>query len=307
VVLGAMAIFAGFLGAEPLGFAPLLHKLEPIFEESEKLVALRQGVGHGDMWTMMVPGALACFGGIGAATYVYYSKGGAPEKSFEASFPRLYALIFDKWRIDELYDATVIGMIDALADIFTMADKWIVDGVLAKLSALVVSATGAVLRLFHTGRVQVYAASMVVGLLGMGWFFAKPHARIDLDDTDLKVQGRVTAHGAPGLGYSYKWSGEGTAEDKFTPGAKYDFIVQQGASKTITLTVKNAFGQEDTTSVTIDRPGQPRPPGATRPAGAMLQPTMPDGQAPPGGGVQPGQKVRLEGDQIPNFIGNGGK
>ncbi len=302
VVLGAMAVFAGFLGAEPIGVAPLLHKLEPIFEESAKLVGLRDGVhAHGgEMWLMMVPGGLACFGGIGAAAWVYLKNKGEPEHAFAASWPRLYGLIYDKWRIDELYDATVIGMIDALADIFTMADKWVVDGVLAKLSALVVQGVGAVLRVFHTGRVQVYAASMVVGLAGMGWFYGRPHANVSVDDADLKVFGRVTVHASPGLGYSYKWSGEGVNQADFSAGqSKFEFIVQQGQSRDVTLTVRNAFGQEESTTVKIDRAGPPKPPGgATRPAGALLQPAPTPGEAPP----DDAKPLKLEGQQIPDFI-----
>ena len=59
----------------------------------------------------------------------YQLADGEPERAFARSVPGLYKLIYDKWRIDELYDATVVGMVDALADIFTMSDKWIVDGI----------------------------------------------------------------------------------------------------------------------------------------------------------------------------------
>ncbi len=95
---------------------------------------------------MMVPGVLAFLAGSGAAMVIYLQRGGEPERAFARSVPGLYKLIYDKWRIDELYDATVVGMVDALADIFTMADKWIVDGILAKLSAAFVGFAGTVLR-----------------------------------------------------------------------------------------------------------------------------------------------------------------
>ena len=91
-------------------------------------------------------------------------------------FPRLYGLVYDKWRIDELYDATVVGMVDALADIFTMADKWIIDGILAGSPPPWSASPGTVLRALQTGRVQAYSASMVIGLAGLGWFLVRPHA-----------------------------------------------------------------------------------------------------------------------------------
>ena len=37
------------------------------------------------------------------------------ERRFAERMPGLYRLMYDKWRIDELYDATVVGMVDALA------------------------------------------------------------------------------------------------------------------------------------------------------------------------------------------------
>src|SRR5262249_5696931 len=158
---------------------------------------------------MMVPGLLAFIGGAGGAYYAYFLRGGAPERTFAESFPRLYKLIYDKWRIDELYDAAVVGMVDALADIFVMADKWIVDGILARLSAAIVGAAGTVLRALQTGRVQAYAASMVIGLAGVGWFLVRPHADVRIDDTSLRQSGELKLSAAPGLGYRYRWEQPG--------------------------------------------------------------------------------------------------
>jgi NADH-quinone oxidoreductase subunit L len=65
MVLGAFALVAGFLGAEPIHVAPLMHKLEPIFARANTFVGLRAGVeAHGaQMWTMMAPGVAAFAGG----------------------------------------------------------------------------------------------------------------------------------------------------------------------------------------------------------------------------------------------------
>jgi NADH-quinone oxidoreductase subunit L len=284
VILGAMAIFAGFLGAEPLHVAPLIHKLDPIWSRAGAVVVARQGVElHGkEMWLMMVPGALAFAAGTGAAYALYVQRGGQPERDFAASFPRLYQLMVDKWRVDELYDATVIGMVDALADIFTMADKYLVDGVLARVTAALAQGTGAALRIVHTGRVQVYAAAMVIGMALVGWFFVVPHAHVTVDDAELKTTGRVVFKAVPGLGYSFKWTGAGATDEKFSRDRqKHETIVAHGETHEVKLTVVNAFGREDETSVSVTRPGpQPLPPGMQRPPGA------PPGQAPALPGLQ---------------------
>jgi NADH-quinone oxidoreductase subunit L len=299
-VLAAMAVLAGFLGAAPLHIEPLLHKLEPIFTKADKLVAETLPHGGSQMWIMMAPGAAAFLLGSYAAYVIYYQRDGQPERDFAKSFPRFHRLVYDKWRIDELYDATVIGMVDALADIFTMADKWIVDGILAKLTSLLAQGFGAAMRLVHTGRVQVYAASMVVGLLGMGWFFAQPHAKLTVDDTELKTSGKVILKAGAGPGYTYKWSGEGIDDKDFSSKlSEFQIIVPAGQTRQVTVVVKNAFGQqaEEKVSLTRDVPkaAPPRPGTSAQPGAAPGQP----GPAP--------SVIRLEGKDIPNFIREQGR
>lgn len=315
MVLGAFAVLAGFLGAEPIHVAPLVHKLDPIFAKAMSMVSLRAGVeAHGsEMWLMMAPGALALVVGAGAAYKFYFVEGGKPEQSFAKSFPGFYQLLVDKWRIDELYEATVIGMVDALADIFVMADRWIVDGILARLSALVVQGAGAVLRLFHTGRVQVYAASMMVGVAGMGWFFAKPHAKIEVDESSLRSAGEVVVRADPGLGYEFLWSGPGLEGKAYSQSEReLRLRVPAGGTREISLKVKNAFGLESESKVVVARPAVPGagavlPAALQRPAGEPLQPggpLPPGGQAPQGG--EPGV-IKLDAKDIPNLIKQGGQ
>ncbi|MFO0553159.1 MAG: NADH-quinone oxidoreductase subunit L [Polyangiaceae bacterium] len=271
VVLGTMALVAGFLGAEPLHIAPLIHKLEPIFESAENARAvMRAGVTSGQMWTMMVPGFLAFVVGAGAAYQIYVARQGEPEESFKSSMPGLYNLLYSKWYVDELYEVTVIGMVDALADIFTMFDRWVVDGIIARVTAFVAQVTGAALRLFHTGRVQVYAAAMTLGLLATGWFFVKPHPEIVVDDTQLKSTGRVVVKAGPGLGYTYKWSGEGVNQPDFSAAqSRYEFTVNQGARREVKLTVRNIFGFESVTTAVVEAPvNKDQQQGGRRPAPA---------------------------------------
>ncbi len=251
MVLAAMAVVAGFLNAGPIHLEPLGHLLEPIFAKSSLALAERPGVEKLEIM-MMAPGLLAFAVGGGAAWTIYASRGGAPERAFAQSFPRLYQLMVDKWRIDELYDATVVGMVDALADIFTMADKWIIDGVLAKLSAALVGFAGTVLRALQTGRVQAYSASMVIGLAGLGWFLVRPHAAISIDEKS-RVSGQVTLSASPGLGYHYRWEvkngppqpGAAAKPSDAAPvrseGRELTVTLNPGDSKEIVLEVENAF------------------------------------------------------------------
>jgi NADH-quinone oxidoreductase subunit L len=288
MVLAAFALLAGFLNAELIHVAPLGHLLEGVFKADEAAVHERAGAKGMEMM-MLAPGILAFVAGIGAAAFVYIQNKGAQETAFAKSFPRLYKLIYDKWRIDELYEATVVGMVDALADIFQMADTWIVDGILAKLSAAVVGAAGTVLRAFQTGKVQAYSASMVIGLAGVGWFLVRPHAVTSIDDTKLKQTGEVVVSAAPGFGYSYKWEGPGIVAAKdFSPTREITIPLQPGDKKDVVLQVKNAFNGVDTQTITVARPGKKAP--AQAPGGP------PDEDTPPGG------KIVIPGDKIPDLL-----
>jgi NADH-quinone oxidoreductase subunit L len=275
VVLAAFAVFGGLLGATPLHIEPLVHFLEPVFTRADALVNPRPGIEpHGSlMWLMMLPGVAAAAVGIGAAYKIYFVDHGAGEASFKKAYPGLYQLLFDRWRIDELYDATVVGMLDALADIFTMADKWIIDGIIARLSAVVVGAAGSLLRLFHSGRVQVYAASMAIGVAGMGFYLARPHAAVQVNDELLKQTGEVVLNAAPGLGYSYSWSGltkaDATDAPKFEAKREQRVVVAANETREVQVRVRNAFGMEAQTTITLSRKSSATPgaPGAGAPPG----------------------------------------
>ena len=287
MVLAAFALLAGFLKADLIHVEPLGHLLEPVFKTAESTIHEREAA-KGTEYMMLVPGILAFVAGIGAAAYVYLQNKGAQETAFAKSFPRLYKLIYDKWRIDELYEATVIGMVDALADIFQMADTWIVDGILAKLSAAVVGAAGTVLRAFQTGKVQAYSASMVIGLAGIGWFLVRPHAVTSIDDSKLKQSGEVVVSAAPGFGYTYRWEGPGIAATKeFSPTREITIPLQPGDKKEIVLEVKNAFNGVDTQTITVARPGK---------KGAPQAPAAPPDDLPPG------SKIVIPGDKIPDLL-----
>jgi NADH-quinone oxidoreductase subunit L len=257
MVLGAFAVLAGFLNAEPIHVAPLGHMLEPIFHHAERFLGEREGA-KGMMWAMMAPGLLAGVAGISAAYVVYMQKGGAPEKSFASSSPGLYKLLVDKWRVDELYDATVVGMVDALADIFTTIDKWVVDGILARLTALLVGLLGTLGRALQTGRVQAYSFAMTLGLAGTAWFFAVPRADADVDQRLLKLNGEVKLSAAPGVAYRYQWEVDGKSQGAEWGGTTdFTVAVGPGETKKVTLKVKGVFETTSSREFTFERPSIP--------------------------------------------------
>jgi NADH-quinone oxidoreductase subunit L len=260
VILGFLAAFAGFLNAAPLHLTPFDHWLEPVFEKAGQSVQLLEEWEHFE-YPFLGLAFLSFAGGTGAAYFIYVMQKGKPAQSFAAAMPGLHALVVDKWRIDELYEEYVIGAVDSLAEFFAWADKWIVDFLLARVSAFLVATTGTALRFLQTGRVQTYAAVMVLGLGGVGWFFVTPRAEAKVDTNDESGVYSLTA--AEGLGYSYRWD---LNNDGKWDGDKGDFgdKTQQSLNlavkenRTVRLEVKNAFGRTAERSFNFERPAPDR-------------------------------------------------
>ncbi len=251
VVLAALAAVGGFLYAEPLHLAPLEHFWAPVFERATKLVGAREGA-EAMMYPLLGVGALVFFAGAGAAYWVYVLQAGAPARSFVERFPKLHALIYDKWRIDELYEATVIGLIDAMGETAAQFDKLVIDGIISKATAVATLVGGTVLRALHTGRVQAYAAAMVIGVAGIGWFVLSPHAVVDIDTSNLRVLGELKLNAASGHGYRYRWYAEGEeVPEAFTTNASYTARLRRCETKRIHVDVKNVLGR--TTHEAIDQ------------------------------------------------------
>jgi NADH-quinone oxidoreductase subunit L len=238
------------------------HWLEPVFKAASEHAVLF-GHGNDEAWAEHMEWPLAFCGfaafaiGSGIAYFIYIKKQGEPARRAAETFPALHQLLLDKWRVDELYESTVIAAVDSLADTSAVVDRVIVDGVLARLTSMIVAASGTVLRALQTGVVHVYAATMVVGIALMAWFFAAPHANYTLVETgsDDYV---VTA--APGVGYGYRWDsdGDGTPDKpNFGSDSTLKLHVNAGKDVTVNLEVKNAFGLVKKTSIHVARPNAP--------------------------------------------------
>jgi NADH-quinone oxidoreductase subunit L len=265
LILGAAAIVAGVFnpGAVKLvnpsfDFLPLDHWLEPLFGDAHRgLKIADHHVAH-SRELLSTFGAFTAFAvGAGFAWWVYVKEKGKPARDTMLKAPGLYRLLLDKWRVDEAYDKTVVAGVDALADTAASVDQGIIDFFLARLTSLIVAATGTILRVFQNGVVHVYAAVMVVGLAAVGWFFVQPHAAFTVDEHD----GDYTLVAGPGPSYSYRWYPDATKEPQsaeFSPTAdRIKIHVADGKSQTVRLEVKNAFGRVDSKVYTISRPVPP--------------------------------------------------
>ncbi len=260
IILATCSIVVGlFFNAGPIKVEALHsmdHWLEPVFAGVKGAVHVREGA-EGLEIPLALSGVVAFAVGSALAYWMYVAEKGAPAKRAAEAAPGLYQLVYDKWRIDELYDNTVLAAADALSDTAAAADGTIVDGVIAKVPALLVAASGSVLRAMQNGVVHVYAAIMALGLLAFGWFFLVPHPVGTVDSSALETNGDVVIKAAPGMGYQYRWDADGNGKfdtEKFSSQSMVKIHLNEGQAQTVRLEVVNAFGLYGTANVPVARP-----------------------------------------------------
>jgi NADH-quinone oxidoreductase subunit L len=256
LVLAFFAAVGGFLNAHPLHITPLEHWVEPLFASSvDPARLLHSDPEHHLMVPLLIPGVLAFLIGSSLAFYMYVLAKGAPAQALAERFPALHQLLYEKWRVDELYDEVVVGSLESLADAAVWFDRWVVDGIIARLTALIVTLWGHLLRTFQTGHAQAYAAAMVVGMFGIGWFIGVPQPKAVVSGD--QATGQYIVQAAPGLGYAYRWdtNGDGTYDTEAFGGAmQVTLTLDEGASQEVGLQVKNAFGRVRGGTYHVERP-----------------------------------------------------
>ena len=136
IVLGVGAIVAGFLG-----MPHHLHLPNWWGHWMDSAIAHVPGYGPEDHLESLKPiyvslaiGLTVALGGVGLATALYKGKA---EDNFTTLLPKpVFSFLFDKWRVDELYQATILGLTSWLATFSAWIDRTFVDGILAAASSL---------------------------------------------------------------------------------------------------------------------------------------------------------------------------
>ncbi len=165
IILGVLSVIGGWVGIPHVlgGGNHIEQWFEPVFEEAHEISARMVGhVAHsqGLETTIMIVSILIALIGIGIAHVFYRKKPELPEKVAKGVGP-VYPLIYNKYYVDEIYEAGVVKPIQKTSDFFLWRffDVKIVDGIVNGL-AKVVEATAGELRKVQTGFVQNYALIM---------------------------------------------------------------------------------------------------------------------------------------------------
>ncbi|HET6409222.1 MAG TPA: NADH-quinone oxidoreductase subunit L, partial [Chthoniobacteraceae bacterium] len=149
IILAVLSVIAGYgiISTPALGHA--YH---------EALEKLHHGPGSN---LAIILGILAFLVGTAAGYVLYVGK----DKD-----PILIPPFKQKFYFDELYAALIAGTQDLLAKLGAFADKWIIDGVLVRVSSGAVWGLGFMLRFFQFGNLQGYAFLFAAGVVALIYF-----------------------------------------------------------------------------------------------------------------------------------------
>ena len=164
-VLAFGAVATSFLGIPMLwtGKAPLLeHFLEATFGSSAELVktVYHHGEGHNMEMLLMVASLAIATLGLGIAWWLYRGRTNTLPARAMARLPLLYKVVYNKYYVDEIYQATAVRAFMSTSSISNWFDQHIIDGI--------VNLTGRVTELFARldGLIDTYIVDGMVNLVG---------------------------------------------------------------------------------------------------------------------------------------------
>ncbi|RJP81745.1 MAG: NADH-quinone oxidoreductase subunit L [Candidatus Zixiibacteriota bacterium] len=169
MILAGLSVVGGWVGIPHVlgGGNQFEMWLEPVFERGQEIAALAHAGEHGgatELLTMLFV-TLVGLSGIGLAYLFYLRQPKLPEKVAAGAGP-LYGLVYNKYYVDEIYDAGVVQPLKATSNHFLWRffDVKIVDG-LVNGTARVMTEFGTGVRKIQTGQVQNYALAFAVGVV----------------------------------------------------------------------------------------------------------------------------------------------
>ncbi len=176
LVLALLSIIGGYVGVpHVLGGQNGFEKfLEPVFEKANEKLALplhdSAALEMGLMAVSVIIGLLGIYAG-----YTIYTKKKYVAEKTSLRFPIIYKLLFNKYYVDEVYDATVVTPTVKVSEKFLWRgiDVNVIDNAL-NLSAKFTGFLSEIFRRVQTGVTQSYAMVFIAGVLFiLGWLMVK--------------------------------------------------------------------------------------------------------------------------------------
>ncbi|MFC7371507.1 NADH-quinone oxidoreductase subunit L [Fictibacillus iocasae] len=153
IILGVLAVTAGYVNTPWFGtFLADYLAQGPVELHSDH---------HGPIWIPLAATAVSLLGIVLA--YMMYAKRSIRRDWLTRSFPSASHIIYNKWFVDEAYDATFIKGTKAASRAGTLFDRYVVEGAAEGATSAVqwLAKTGNKLQ---DGNVQTYGSAVILGL-----------------------------------------------------------------------------------------------------------------------------------------------
>jgi len=169
IILAVLSAIGGFIGIPEIfsgAHGNSFHNwLSPIFKSAELKLSYFGTHSHFEEYLLMAISVAGALGGISAAAYIFLKRPTIAVNTVE-KFKSVYNIFWNKYYVDEVYDATVINPIvnSSRSFLWKIFDNKIIDGLVNGL-ARSVGDVSVLIRKMQTGIVQSYALVMMIGIL----------------------------------------------------------------------------------------------------------------------------------------------
>ncbi len=162
IVLAILSIAGGVLGLpEFWGMTNWMHHhLDSIIVHKNPSV-----LNHEKEWVLMILATTAALATIFFAYMVYMKNRILPEAN-DSKLTGIKKLIYNKYYIDELYEAVIRKPLDTLSEVFKYVDTKVIDSIVDGVGTSVTGMSSLV-RKAQTGHIGFYIFGMVLGIIAI--------------------------------------------------------------------------------------------------------------------------------------------
>ena len=162
IVLALFSIAGGALGLPEFWGATnwMHHHLDSIIIQKNPSV-----LNHTKEWVLMGLATASALATIFFAYMVYMKNKILPESN-DLKLTGIKKVIYNKYYIDEIYDALIRKPLDSISEVFKYIDTKVIDGVVDGFGSTVLG-VGSLVRKVQTGHIGFYIFGMVLGIIAI--------------------------------------------------------------------------------------------------------------------------------------------
>lgn len=174
VILAALSALGGVIAIPELfmGSEDFITKfLEPVLGQAQSILAANTHHEHASATLEFSLMAITSSLVIASAVFAIfvYRKGPEGGEKFARAFGGLYLLVLDKWRVDELYNRTIVQPLSKLGSfLYSFVDRVLIEGAVNGTPEVVYVGTG-VASDAQSGMTRTYLKFIFIGILLFGF------------------------------------------------------------------------------------------------------------------------------------------